>query len=100
MRQYWLSIVLPPAIPPAGRHRIRSLASRLAEDNFRRYLAENTYAGKVHTAPIRDLTAMLDRDYSRLRETYSRIERRPDLTVINTNQKRRVGGQDYLPCTH
>lgn len=86
MRAYWLSIAAPPTVPPAGKHRLRLLASRLAEDHFRRHLAGIDYAAKAHTAPLRDLTTMLDRDWTKLREIYSRIERRPDLTVIN-NQK-------------
>lgn len=83
MRAYWITVVSPPAIPPAGRHRIRFLASRLAEDHFRRVLEEINYKSKAHTAPLRDLTAMLDRDYTKLREIYSRVERRPDLTIID-----------------
>lgn len=88
MRQYWLSIAAPPTVPPVGRHRLRTIASRLAEDSFRRRLAGVDYSEIADTAPLSDLADMFARDVNALRERYARAHRQPDLTVINSNQKK------------
>lgn len=71
---YWLSLVAPATAPrPLGKHRVKHLAYRIAEDHFRTRHAEIYGRDDSHVLPLEEITTQMDADRKELLGIFARV---------------------------
>lgn len=72
---YWLNLISPATTPrPLGKHRVKHLARRIAEDHFRTRHAEIYGREDSHVLPLEEITAQMDVDRKELLGIFTRIK--------------------------